>query len=151
MKNTVTASIHFSFKGKELSPSLTLELNPYLEGGGTLPNLCSLIAKANNHDLYSYEYEMMQAAEIIYSDAKGLVSQFIVDGQLDSAAFENAWNENKALQKLLIIAEEHMGISNLEQHFELKTALLKAYTLGQTEAKAADEKNSSIHGLEEFF
>lgn len=151
MKNIVTASIHFSFKGKELSPSITIELDQYLVDGGSLPDLCTLIAKANNHDMYSYEYEMMQSAEITYSEAKGLISNFIIDGQLNSTAFEKAWNENKALQKLLIIAEEHMGISNLEQHLELKTALLKAYTLGQTEAKAANEKNSVIHGLEEFF
>ena len=104
MKNTITASIHFSFKGKEHSPSLTVELEPYLEGSGSFPNLCSLIARANNHDLYSYEYEMMQATDIIYSEAQGLIAEFINDGQLDVEAFEAAWNENKALIKLLTIA-----------------------------------------------
>jgi|LGOV01.1.fsa_nt_gb hypothetical protein len=132
MKNILTASIHFSFKGKELSPSMTVELEPYLEGSGTFPNLCSLIAKANNHDAYSYEYEMMQAAEIKYSDAQGLVAEFINDeGQLDVAAFEAAWNENKALIKLLAVAEEHMKITDFSDHIELKKALLKAYMLGK--------------------
>ena len=131
MKNTITASIHFSFKGKEHSPSLTVELEPYLEGSGSFPNLCSLIARANNHDLYSYEYEMMQATDIIYSEAQGLIAEFINDGQLDVEAFEAAWNENKALIKLLTIAECHMNITDFSQHVELKKALLEAYMLGQ--------------------
>ena len=131
MKNILTASIHFSFKGKELSPSLTVELDQYLEGGASFPNLCSLIAKANNHDLYSYEYEMMQEAEIKYSDAQGLVAEYINDGLLDVEAFEAAWNENKALIKLLTVAEEHMNITDFAQHSELKKALLAAYMLGR--------------------
>jgi len=126
MKNIITASIHFSFKGQELSPSLTVELDQYLEGGGTLPDFCLLIAKANNHDFYSYEYEMMQAAEINYSNANGLIADFVKNGQLDIIAFETAWNENKALEKLLIIAETHLNIKDLEQHIELKKALLEA-------------------------
>ena len=139
MKNIITASIHFSFKGKELSPSLTVELDPYLEGASSFPNLCSLIAKANNHDLYSYEYEMMQEAEIKYSDAHGLVAEFINEGQLDVEAFETTWNENKALTKLLSIAEEHMDITDFSQHLELKKALLEAYMLG----KKDEDLNSS--------
>jgi len=131
MKNILTASIHFSFKGKEHSPSLTIELEQYLEGAGSFPNLCSLIAKANNHDLYSYEYEMMQATDIKYSDAQGLVAEFINDGQLDVEAFEAAWNENKALIKLLSIAEDHMKITDFSDHIELKKALLEAYMLGK--------------------
>lgn len=131
MKNIITASIHFSFKGQELSPSLTVELDQYLEGGGSFPNLCTLIAQANNHDLYSYEYEMMQAAEIKYSDAQGLVAAYLNDGQLDVEAFEKMWNENKALTKLLSIAEEHMNITDFSQHIELKKALLDAYMLGK--------------------
>lgn len=131
MKNIITASIHFSFKGKELSPSLTVELDQFLEGGGSFPNLCTLIAKANNHDLYSYEYEMMQEAEIKYSDAQGLVAEFITEGQLDVEAFETTWIENKALTKLLSIAEEHMDITDFSQHIELKKALLAAYMLGK--------------------
>lgn len=148
MKNIVTASIEFSFKGKNLSPSITVELDPYLEGGGTLPNLCSLIAKANNHDFYSYEYEMMQAAEIMYSDAQGLVAEFIIDGQLNIKAFEAKWNENIALEKLLIIAEEHMNIADFNQHLELKKALLESYLLGKKDATPAASAEAP---LSEFF
>ena len=133
MKSTITASIHFSFKGENHSPSITVELDQYLEGGGggSLPDLCPLIAKFNNHDLYSYEFEMMQAADIVYSDAKGLVSEFLDEGVLNVEAFELAWHENNALNKLLSIAEEHMNITDFSQHNELKKALLEAYMLGK--------------------
>ena len=144
MKNTITASIHFSFKGKEHSPSLTVELEPYLEGAGSFPNLCSLIAKANNHDLYSYEYEMMQATDIKYSDAQGLVAEFINDGQLDVAAFEVAWTENKALMKLLTVAEKHMQITNFSEHVELKKALLEAYMLGKKDEALNSSTSQAI-------
>lgn len=131
MKSTLTASIHFSFKGENHSPSITVELDQYLEAGGSLPDLCPLIAQFNNHDLYSYEYEMMQAADIVYSDAKGLVADFIDEGVLNAEAFELAWHENNALNKLLTIAEVHMNISDFSQHVELKKALLEAYMLGK--------------------
>lgn len=134
MKNIITASIKFSFKGKDHSPSITLELDPHLEAGG-LPDLYPLIAKANNHDLYSYEYEMMQAEEIIFSDAKGPVSDFIVEGKLDIAAFETAWNENKNLEQLRLIAQKHLGINAFSRHDEIKQALLAAYQLGKKENK----------------
>ena len=147
MKNTITASIHFSFKGKEHSPSLTVELEPYLEGAGSFPNLCSLIAKANNHDLYSYEYEMMQATDIKYSDAQGLIAEFINDGQLDVEAFEAAWNENKALIKLLTVAEEHMNITDFSQHSELKKALLAAYMLGRKDGALNISPESTIESF----
>ena len=131
MKNIVTASIHFSFKGEELSPSITIELDPYLEGGGSLPDLCTLIAKANNHDLYSYEYEMMQAEQIQFSNAEGLVKDFINDGVFDMDAFALSWQENKTFNELLSVAEEHLNIKDFSQHDELKHALMAAYLLGK--------------------
>ena len=41
---------------------------------------------------------MMQAADINCSDANGLVADFVKKGQFDIIAFENAWNENKAIE-----------------------------------------------------
>lgn len=131
MKNIVTASIHFSFKGERLSPSITIELDRHIESTGTLPDLCQLIAKENNFDMYSYEYEMMQAEEIKYSNAEGLIQDFITDGSLDVDAFTLSWQENKALNELLSIAEEHLDIKNFSQHDELKQALMAAYLLGK--------------------
>jgi len=131
MKNIVTASIHFSFKGERHSPAITIELDKYLLSTGKIPNLYPLIAKENNFDMYSYEYEMMQAEPIMFSDAQGLIENHIVDGQLNSDAFEAAWHEHRALEKLLQIAEQHMGVNDFSQHPELKAALLEAYNSGK--------------------
>ena len=83
MKNIVTASIKFSFKGVNHNASLTLDLNDYMRTSGIFPNLYPLIAKENNFDMYSYEYEMMQSEEIIFTGPSGLVENFITDGKLD--------------------------------------------------------------------
>lgn len=131
MKNIVTASIEFSFKGKNLSPSITIELDPYLVGEGSLPDLCQIIAQENNFDMYSYEYEMMQAEEIVFSNAQGIIADFITDGILDSNSFHTAFIENKIFGQLQDIAKEHMKIEELEQQSDLKQALFNAYRLGQ--------------------
>lgn len=131
MKNIITASVHFSFKGENHSPSITIELDKYLVADGNFPDLHPLIAKENNHDLYSYEYEMMQAAEIKFSDAQGLVADFITDGDLDLQAFQAAFSENRIINQLHDVAKEHMQIEDLEQQPELTQALLSAYRLGK--------------------
>ncbi len=134
MTNTVTVSIHFSFKGKKYAPSITLELDKYLISSGKIPDLCPLIANQNNFDLYSYEYEMMQAAEIVFSDAKGLINQFITDGQLDVGAFQTAWQEDHIESELLNIAKNHMNINDFTAHPPLKNALQAAYRLGKRDS-----------------
>jgi hypothetical protein len=131
MKNIVTASIHFSFKGQRHSPSITIELDQHLIATGELPNFYPLIAKENNFDMYSYEYEMMQAEPIMFSDAQGLIADFVVDGQLDLNAFKSAWQKNQATEKLLTIAKQHFNIDDFSQHEKLKSALLDAYDAGK--------------------
>ncbi|NOY66741.1 MAG: hypothetical protein GXP13_04945 [Gammaproteobacteria bacterium] len=135
MKNTITASITFSFKGKSFSPSTTLDLDTYLEKSTTLPNFYPLIARENNFDLYSYEYEMMQAESIYYSNARGQVAEFVAEGKLDINAFVVAWQENKILSKLSDIAKEHMNINDFQQHTELKKAMFAAYLAGKNNIK----------------
>ena len=131
MKNIVTASIKFSFKGENHNSSLTLDLNDYMRTSGIFPELHPLIAKENNFDLYSYEYEMMQAEDITFSNAQGLVENFIADGVLDIDDFVAAYLEEKVLEKLVLITERHMMINDLSEHPELKQALLEAYQLGK--------------------
>lgn len=135
MKNTVTASIEFYFKGEKFSPSITVELDEHLHTNGSLDNLCAVIATENNIDHYSYEYEMMQAETIKFKNAQGLIENFITNEELDAEAFESAWQEHRALAKLLEIAERHMHITDFAQHTELKQALLAAFQLGQADPK----------------
>ncbi|VAX05753.1 hypothetical protein MNBD_GAMMA25-571 [hydrothermal vent metagenome] len=130
MKNQITAAILFSFKGKNFSPSLQLDLNHFMTEGGKMPNLHPLIARTNDIDLYSYEYEMMQAESIIFTAAEGLAADFLIDTTLDIAAFESAWHEHKILKQLQEITSDTLSIPDLSQHPELRSALLQSYHLG---------------------
>ena len=134
MKNIITATIEFSFKGKRFTPSLTLELDSYMQKEGRLPNLCHLIARENNIDHYSYEYEMMQAEEIKIINAEGNIENFVVDGVLNTSEFEKAWKEQNTLSGIQDIVKRNMGISNLQEHPELKKTLLEVYRLGSSTA-----------------
>lgn len=131
MKNIITVSVHFSFKGERHTPSLTIELDNHLITTGSLPSLYPLIARENNYDLYSYEYEMMQAEPLKYSDAQGIVAEHIEDGELNLDTFKTAWHEHYVLSQLQEIAKTTMQINDLSKHPDLKKALLEAYKLGQ--------------------
>ncbi len=131
MKNSVTATIEFYFKGEKFSPSIRIDLNEHCQLNNGFPNLHALIASNNQIDHYSYEYEMMQAEIIKYSKADGLVADYIVNGELNIDNFITAWQEYQILKKLVLIAETHMDINNLEQHPALQNALLAAYKLGK--------------------
>ena len=132
MSNLVKASVVFCYKGETLSPSITIELDEYLQVSDTLPDLYPIIAKANNHDLYSYEFEMMQSQSIVFSEATGLVAEFIIDGLLDIEAFIQAWKDLQCLDALANIANDILSVDDLEKNPDLKQALLEAYKLGQS-------------------
>jgi hypothetical protein len=84
-----------------------------------------------NIGAYSYEYEMMLAETIVFSDAKGLIADYVNDGILDLAAFNSAWSENFIVEKLQTIAKKNLSIEDLHQHPDLTAALLEAYQLGK--------------------
>jgi hypothetical protein len=134
MKNTVIATIEFYFKGKKFTPSISIDLNEHLQLKSDFPNLCALIASTNKIDHYSYEYEMMQAEEIQYTNPEGLVANHISNGELNIDEFLIAWQDNQVSSKLLLIAERHMELKDLGQYPELLQALLDAYKLGKLDA-----------------
>ncbi len=131
MSNHITASIEFYFKGEKITSSIELDLNPHMEATGELPELYPLLAQAINLDFYSYEYEMMQAEAIVYSNGKGLVADHTNDGSLDFESFKSEWTEAQILNKLQNIAKNTLSINDLQQHTEIKNALLEAYKLGE--------------------
>jgi len=135
MNNIITATITFCFRGQTFSPSITLKLDDHLNSSGDIPDLHSLIATANNIDFYSYEYEMMLAESVSYSNAEGLITQFITDGKLDLDAFISEWKESRILSGLARIAKDNMNINSLHEHPQLKNALLEAYKAGINKTK----------------
>lgn len=133
MKNTVIASVTFDFKGKRFAPELVLDLDNYMSVNGCLPDLYPLLARACNLGMYSYEYEILQSETIVYSQAQGLVQNYIVDGLLDLVKFEAAWLEHAAISKLAVIAQQLLEIDDLSKQPKIQQALLAAYHLGQSD------------------
>ena len=131
MKNIITVSTIFSFKGKKFSPSLTLELDTYMQSSGCIPDLYPLIANANGIDLYSYEYEMMQAEPLRIEHAEGPVAEHVIDGTLDTDSFSAAWYEHKRQASIRKIIAKN-GLSHiLEQYPEIEPSLLEIYKAGE--------------------
>jgi len=100
MTNHITASVGFYFKGEEFTATIELDLDQHMQSSGKLPELYPLLARSINLDLFSYEYEMMQAESIIFNNAKGLAAEHVKEGALDVAGFEDSWHENKKTRKM---------------------------------------------------
>ena len=131
MKNNILVSIDFYFKGKKHSPSLTLDLDAYMATRGGEDALYHLLANGNDIDLYSYEYEMMLAEKLVFSQATGLAADFLEDGGFDFAGFSQALDDESAVKMLSKIASDHLSVSDLSAQPALNAALLEAYRLGQ--------------------
>ncbi len=131
MNNHITASVEFFFKGEKITSSIELDVDTHMHATGQLPDLYPLLARAIDLGLYSYEYEMMQAEKILYGNAKGLISEHVNKGLLDSEAFHKSWSENAVIEKLQDIAKQHLSIDDINQQPDLKNALIAAYRLGE--------------------
>ncbi len=131
MSNFITASVEFYFKGERYGASIELDMDQHMHASGELPDLYPLLATAMDIGAYSYEYEMMLAETIMFSDAKGLVTDFVSEGILDLAAFNDAWSESIVIEKLQDIAKQYLSIDDINQETNLKNALIAAYRLGE--------------------
>ncbi len=72
----------------------------------------------------------MMMGELEFEEAEGLAAEFIHDGIFDIEGFQAKWHERKLHQQLQDIAARCMGMTDLDDHPELKTALAEAYHLG---------------------
>jgi uncharacterized membrane protein len=106
-------------------------MDQHMHASGELPDLYPLLAQSMNVGAYSYEYEMMLAETIIFSNAKGLIADFVNEGILDLAAFNDAWSESVIIEKLQKVAKQHLAIDDINQQVDLKNALIAAYRLGE--------------------
>ena len=135
MSNYITASVEFFFRGNKIAPSIELDLDKHMQTTGRIPDLFPLLARAGELDVYSYEFEMMQAEEIVFSNATGLAADYVSDGMFDMEAFMQAWKQTKLLEELQTIARQHLSVEDLHSQPELKQALLDAYRLGKNNAQ----------------
>ncbi len=131
MKNSVVASVEFYFKGERYAPSLQIDLDKLMQQEGAIERLHHTIAVANAIDAYSYEYEMMMAEDIHFDKATGLAAECMHGGQFDIEAFKVKWQELQVVEKVRPIAEQYVGVSDLDAKPKLKAALVAAYLAGK--------------------
>jgi hypothetical protein len=131
MSNKITANVEFYFKGKAFTPNAELELDKIMQQQGAIPELHQYLATLNNIDTYSYEYEMMLAEDIRFSDAQGDASQFLHDNKFDQVAFQQHWHEQNLLQQLAPILKQQLDIDDIEAEPALKSVLLTTYHLAK--------------------
>jgi hypothetical protein len=128
--NSIDAHIEFSFKGETYSLTSTLDLDRILDKYIEPPSLHHVLAVEHGINTYSYLYEVMEVEEIEFDNPQGLAVQFLHDDVFDLDGFAAQRGDSQMLDSLQAIALREMGIENLEQHPELKNALIQAYQLG---------------------
>jgi len=130
-KNSITVSLQFDFRGQTFKPSITVDLDALMQKQGDLNGLHDMLAASIGLDCYRHEYDVMLMHEITFSEPSGPVSDFVMDGQLNFDGFVETWQKQKALCALDPIARKHLGIVDLDQHPDIRNALLESYRLGQ--------------------
>jgi len=134
MKNIIDAKIEFYFRGELVTAEANIELDSLINRETGLPQLHQILAQRNNIDLMSYHYEIMLEENVLITNAQGIVEDFVVEERLDEDAFVAAWFEQKMLNQLQAIAQQHLAIDDLQKNPKLKTALTAAFKLGKNAA-----------------
>ncbi|MDX8395235.1 MAG: hypothetical protein R8K22_02340 [Mariprofundaceae bacterium] len=148
MKNKITFSLTFCFKGQTFKPCSTLDLDDCMEKKSAIPCLYSILAQESGFDSYSYEYDVLMMAEIEYEQAEGMAVNFLHDGFFDSENFKIAWHQNKLDDHMESIASRCMNIESFDDHQALKKALIEAYHLGRnSDSQHSKHDIDSTHGF----
>jgi hypothetical protein len=135
--NTVRARLAVSFRAEMYELDSTIDLDGSFGETGEEPNFHLLLARAGGIDPYSYLYEVLESHEIEFSDPTGLATLSCRDGRFDWLQFERHRREDHGVQVVRAIAEQTMGVRDLDQHADLKAALLAAYWAGKGEGPGA--------------
>ena len=130
MINSVRVTIIFSFKGNNFNPSSVIDFDRHLENENTFPEFFQIVARDNNIDRYSYEFEVMEMGRYQFSEATGLAEKFCSTENFDIEGFQRAWESQSLEKKLSTIAQQQLSIDDLDLQPNLKQALLQAYSLG---------------------
>ena len=130
MTNTLEIHVEFSFRGETHRFPATVDLDEMLSKCDILPSFYEIIAQHNKIDTYSYLYEVMEQAEIVFEKATGLAAQFLKEGRFDFGGFTARWRESRILDLLRPIAQRELGIE-LDSDAAFRRALLGAYWLGK--------------------
>ncbi|MGZ8256516.1 MAG: hypothetical protein ACXW1C_01735, partial [Gallionella sp.] len=95
-----------------------------------LASLHHALAVENGIDTYSYQFEVLQEEDIVFSHPQGDAADYLHDGQFDFARYASAHQSDELFAPLQAIAAREMGVADLAAHPQLQQALLCAYQLG---------------------
>jgi len=127
-KNLLTASIVFYFKGEKFEFSADIDVDKWLRDHlGDFEYVYDVLAFSNGLDRYRHEYDVMVMEPVIFLSGTRLVASFIEQGAFDLIGFQRAHQQHQALSALHPIAKQHLDINNLDDHPDIKAALLAAY------------------------
>jgi len=74
----------------------------------------------------------MVMESICFSEPSGLIENFITDEYLGFDVFAEAWLQQQILHTLQPIARKYLNIEDLEQHPDLRNALVESPRAGHT-------------------
>jgi len=114
---------------------MVIDLDEHVKSNRDFRSLHPILASENNIDHYSYEYEMMLLADLLFFDAEGLALTFLEHEQFDLVGFEQALVAKNRSKVLAEIAKEHLSITDLTSEPRLEAALIEAFKLGQCSVK----------------
>jgi hypothetical protein len=136
--HSIVASVTYSFKGEVHTLSLQLDLDTFgtdLLSPGVLHHL---LATDNALDTYSYEFEIMEMAEITFSDPVGHAVDFFHQGTFDLAGYVAARENYFDWTPLRAIAAEWLQVTDLDSRPELAGALKAAYLSGLEQCRKVE-------------
>lgn len=130
--NTVRIAASFSFKGELYALATMVDLDAYRSQSGGAPDFHHLLAQAGDIDPYSYQYEVLETHEIVFSEATGLAAAYAAAEHFDWPGFVAACAAQQREALLAAIAARELGVDNLTAEPRLKAALTAAYAAGKT-------------------
>lgn len=127
MKNSIDVRVEFSFKGEDYDLTSRIDLDNY----NAALSPYQILARQHDIDTISYLFEVMQEADLEFSNAQGAAADWLHEGYLNQSEFSARWQDHKISLRVAPIAKRELGIEHLAQHPALKNALVQAYKLGQ--------------------
>ena len=127
--NTVTASIGFDFKGQHFSASTEIDVDNIIYHEDFFSSVYLTIARDNNIDIYSYQFEIMTDQNIAFSNEKGCAVGCIINGELDMKMLRENHQTKDYLTSIDKIISQH--IPQNKRCKEITIAMKEAYLLGK--------------------
>lgn len=135
MNSSIEVKIPFHFKGQLFEPASRLDLDDWAQRGtGEWPDLVKRVAQENGIGAYSYELEVMEVSEPVFTHPTGEAGAFLdaESGTFDFEGFRAHWLAQKAFERLAVIAESCLGV-RLQPESDLHQALMQAFLAGREE------------------